>query len=89
MKTCRLNNVCVPSVCADSVEDELHVILDCQTYADIRAPLVQAACDIDPLLRDNANELLYFILDNNDVCTLSAKTLLSILKRRRDLLYST
>jgi len=75
--------------CATSVEDESHVILDCQTYADIRAPLVQAAFNINPLLRGNDNELLHFILSNDEICTLSAKTLFRILKCRREMLYST
>lgn len=74
--------------CEVPVEDEQHVVLVCPVYNDLRMPLMQAAVNINPLLRPNTVEMLHFILSNDEICTLSAKTLFLMLKRRRERLYS-
>ena len=73
--------------CETSVEDELHVVLICPMYNDLRMPLVEAASHINPLIPANSLEMLYHILSNENLNTLSAKTLSYILKRRRECLY--
>ena len=73
--------------CVHTVEDEFHVVLCCPKYEDLRAPLIQAACDINPNLPVISPEMLHFILSNSVICTLSAKTLFLMLKRRREIMY--
>jgi hypothetical protein len=76
--------------CENCVEDECHVVLRCPMYADLREPLLLAACNIDPSLRERPlTEMLHFILSSKEICCFSAKTLQLILKRRREQLYST
>ena len=64
---------------SSSVEDELHVLLHCDLYTDIRHYLFQYIVNINVdfvLLSDD--EKFCFILSNPDVCFYSAKTLNSI-----------
>ena len=73
--------------CLDCIEDECHVIIECPVYSDMRVPLLEAVFAIDPSLSTRKLDLLSFILSNEVIVKLSAKTLCQILRHRFDMLY--
>ena len=73
--------------CLDCIEDECHVILECPVYSDMRVPLLEAVFAIDPSLSTRNLDLLSFILSNEVIVKLSAKTLCQILRHCFAMLY--
>ena len=70
------------------VEDELHVVLKCHIYEDLRVPLIELAWEIEPDVENYSDEnVLYFILSNEHMCNFTAKTLCNILERRKSNVY--
>ena len=70
------------------VEDEIHVMLVCSVYDDIRTVLLENALDILPAFRYFSNEEKFkFLFSQNRLIRLCAKTCFNILQRRSSLLY--
>ena len=67
--------------CLDCVEDECHVILECPVYSDMQVPLclLKAIFLIDPSLSTRKLDLLSFILSNEGIVKLSAKSCVTAL----------
>jgi hypothetical protein len=76
-------------VCENSVESELHVIVHCPLYEDLREELFHHCQNADPMFMSRSDEgKMEFILSNHNVAKNSAKILSEILRRRRCLVFS-
>lgn len=76
-------------VCQNSVESEIHVIVHCPLYQDLREELFNQCKTVEPLFdMMNDERKLCFILSNHDVAHNSAKQLGEILRRRRSLVFN-
>ena len=74
--------------CPNIIEDELHIVNDCQMYDDLRNQFFHDINALDNTFYrlDRMNKLI-FILDNNVCIRLAAKYLHETLQRRRIMLY--
>ena len=73
--------------CTSIVEDELHVLIHCPLYDDLRFNLFNEATSVCLNFQTlNDEEKLHFILSYPDIVNFSAKTCWNILERRRSLL---
>ncbi len=73
---------------ANTVETEMHVMLDCDMYDDFRTELYSKAINIVPdFLNLSDNEKFIILFSNCDIMKECAKTCCNILKRRRAFLY--
>ena len=71
--------------CRQSVEDEFHVLLNCNLYVDERRDLFLKASEITPEFnRFNDCDKMTFLCSNNE---LTAKTCFNVLKKRIFYLY--
>ncbi len=74
--------------CDNTIENELHVILKCHVYNELREPLLDFAAKIEPNLGNYSEEnVLYFILSNELLCKFTAKTLHAVLDKRKSIVY--
>ena len=74
--------------CKDTVENELHVVLYCPIYVDLRMFLFDECSILDENFSSMSDmEKLCFILGDNRTSKISAKILNNVLHRRRLLLY--
>ncbi len=74
--------------CNDEVENEEHVLINCDLYADLRTNLFDNAVNISAnFMGLTSTEKLCFPLSDPDICIYTAKTLKTILDRRRQILY--
>ena len=75
-------------LCGVDVETETHALINCNAFDDLRTPLFSAA---ENVLVDFNNltdlDKLVFILTNDNLVKISAKTCMFLLNRRRELLY--
>ena len=70
----------------NSVEDESHVILHCDSYLDLRAALFAKTSSLSPIFNDI--EKLKFLFCHPSMIRLCAKTCFKILQKRNVLLYN-
>ena len=74
--------------CTQDVETELHALLKCKEYVDIRNILFEKASSLESNFRDFTDiEKLKFVFSNEKMIRLSAKTCFNILQKRNNLLY--
>ena len=65
------------------VEDEMHVLMDCDLYADLRQTLIDRAIKLCPVfIYTSKTEQLKFVFTNSDMIRICAKTCYDILQRR-------
>ncbi len=68
----------------DEIESEIHVMIICPLYNDIRATLYESALLIDNDVNTYSNmDTFLFIMDNEGIIRNSAKACHSILHRKR------
>ncbi len=68
----------------DEIESEIHLIILCPLYNDIRATLYESALLIDNDFNTYSNmDKFSFLMDNEGIIRNSAKACRSILHRRR------
>jgi hypothetical protein len=73
----------------NAVESEIHVILECPVYNDIREDLFHHCNTSMPNFNDlSAEQKLCFILGSDCICQNSANFLNAVLKRRRSFMYN-
>lgn len=76
--------------CSGHIEDELHVITECPLYLDLRDNLYENARAIQENFSTfNRLERLCFIMSNDDLVKISAKTCSDILSRRRNFIFNS
>lgn len=76
-------------LCHTSIEDEMHVILYCNIYDDIRITLIERACAIsDEFSNFDDISKLCFLFSHPDLIRLCAKTCFKILQRRNCILHA-
>ena len=74
--------------CTQDVETELHALLKCKEYVDIRNILFEKASSLESNFSDFTDiEKLKFVFSNEKMIRLSAKTCFNILHKRNNLLY--
>ena len=74
--------------CIQNVETELHALLKCKEYVDIRNILFEKASSIESNFRNFTDiEKLKFLFSNEKMIRSSAKTCFNILQKRNNLLY--
>ncbi len=72
----------------DEIESEIHVMIFCPLYNDIRATLYESALLIDNDFNIYSNmDKFLFLMDNDGIIRNSAKAWHSILHRRRRYVY--
>ncbi len=72
----------------DEIESEIHVMIFCPLYNDIRATLYESALLIDNDFNTYSNmDKFLFLMDNEGIIRNSAKACHSILHRRRRYVY--
>ncbi len=70
--------------CPDKMENELHVIIQCELYTDLRVSLFESATNIcSDFLNMNDSDNLCFLLSNDKIGIDVARTLHDILEKRR------
>ena len=70
------------------VEDEIHVILDCSAYDDLRNNLFIKAVSVLPTFNVlDANEKIKFLFTNPDMIRPCTKTCFKILQQRNSFFY--
>lgn len=76
--------------CANLIEDELHVLIRCPLYQDLREELFIKAISIEQSF-DGLTDVqkMCFIMSNKEIVKYTAKTCNDILTRRRSLFYNT
>ena len=75
-------------ICKTTVENEIHVLFDCNAYQSIRDSLTTKACEVNNNYVNLCDQdKLIFVLSNEDMLKVSAKTCFMILKTRNNLLY--
>lgn len=73
----------------NTVETEIHVLLKCFMYQDIRVSLLSKALTVNPTFnRLSDEEQMYFLLSNKELSRISAKTCYNILQTRMFYLYN-
>lgn len=92
LETGRYENIAIDCricpICKITVECEKHVLLSCNAYEHIRLPMLKKARNIRPEFVDLSDEdKLVFILSNNDIVKVTAKTCYNILQLRYNILY--
>ena len=71
-----------------NIEDEMHVILDCSVYNDLRVTLLDKASDVCPVFNDlNSLEKFKILFRERRLIRFCAKTCFNILQRRNSLLF--
>ena len=76
-------------ICQNAVESELHVIVHCPIYQDLRDDLFYVCQKADPTFNSLSDDRkLAFVLSNSSVAKNSAKILSEILRRRRCLVFN-
>ena len=74
--------------CNDTVENEMHVILSCPLYNDIRLQMIDYAFLLDINFNDYTDEQkIVFLFNNVNLIRICAKTCFKILQRRSSYLY--
>ena len=74
--------------CSQDVETELHALLKCKEYVNIRNILFEKASSLESNFRDFTDiEKLKFLFSNEEMIRSSAKTCYNILQKRNNLLY--
>lgn len=74
--------------CNGEVEDEVHVILKCPLYDDIRSKMINDACILNSNFSDYTDkQKLVFLFSTSDLIRICAKTCFLILQRRSSHLY--
>ena len=70
--------------CIDTIEDELHFLIDCPFYDDIRRNLFRKAqlCNRDFILYDSTAKMI-FLLNNINMQPILASTLFDMFQRRK------
>ena len=67
----------------DNVESELHVLLECDLYTDLRQSLYKKAAEVDRRFIDlSKDEKLVFLFSNPLMIRMCAKTCFNIIQRR-------
>ena len=67
----------------DNIENEKHVLLDCNMYSDLRHELFNRATIIEPYFDiSSADNRIRFFFSNHDMINNIAKTCFNILQRR-------
>jgi hypothetical protein len=75
--------------CKDCVENEFHVIMNCDRYNDIRNVIFSKASEVDTLFNSKDDDAKFvFIFSNEKLVRTLAKSCHLILQKRRCLLYS-
>ena len=70
------------------VEDEKHVILECNVYTDLREWLFSRAESVCPnFINLSGNDKFILLFKHNDLVRACAKTCFNILQRRNSLLF--
>ena len=91
IETGRYENLVVEErICpfCSNIEDEMHVILDCSVYNDLRITLLDKASDMNPGFNDLTNsEKLKILFSERRLIRFCAKTCFNILLRRNSLLF--
>ncbi len=81
----RVNVFC--PFCSNEIENEIHAVLKCSKYDDIRRELTDNACAISPeFISFTDVEKMIFIFSNTQMIRVSAKPVFKILQRRSALL---
>ena len=78
-------------VCQQGVEDEVHVLTECDPYNDIREKWINDLLSLDCNIRCMSKNYVLSILlgsNNENIIKINAKACKSILVRRRQLLTS-
>ena len=74
--------------CKHDIETEMHALLKCKEYVDIRNILFEQASSIESNFSDFTDiEKVEFLFSNERMIRSSAKTCFNILKKRNSLLY--
>ena len=76
-------------VCDNAVESELHAVIHCPMYSDLRDTFFSTCEEINPqftVFNDTAK--LHYISSAGEIVNISAKFLSLLLKRRRSLIYA-
>ena len=74
--------------CTSKVEDESHVLINCPLYSTLRQKLIEKSIEIDPRFSDfTDSQKIVFIMSNDKIINICAKTCNDILTERRKLLY--
>ena len=70
--------------CIDSVEDELHFLIDCPFYDDMRRKMFHKAqiCNRDFILYDSTAKMI-FLLNHVNMQPILASTLFDMFQRRK------
>ena len=70
--------------CIETIEDELHFLIDCPFYDDIRRNLFRKAqlCKRDFILYDSTAKMI-FLLNNINMQPILASTLFDMFQRRK------
>ena len=72
----------------NSIENETHVLFHCNAYNSLRTELYAKACNVNVGFNNLCDQdKLIFVLSNDDMLQISAKTCYLILNTRNDLLY--
>lgn len=91
IETGRYENLAVEErICpfCNNIEDEMHVILDCSVYDDLRVTLFDKAADICPGFNNISNlEKFKTLFSEQGLIRFCAKTCFNILMRRNSLLF--
>ena len=76
-------------ICKAGVENEKHIVLECNFYDDLRAELMELACAIDPSFENFDDDVKFVqLMSNEQFVKYTAKTCRLMLKRRRIFLMS-
>lgn len=76
-------------ICRNNVENEIHVLFHCSAYHCLRNELTERACELNSNINNLCDEdKLIFVLSNENMIKISAKTCFMILKSRSNILYS-
>ena len=74
--------------CCNFVEDEIHVILHCNAYNDLRNILITKTSSLLPTFNNlTENDKMKFLFSHPNMIRLCAKTRFKILQVRNSLLY--
>jgi len=92
LETGRYENISVDRricpICKTAVECEKHVLLSCNANEHIRSPLMEKASHMQEFVNLGDEDKLIYILSNNDIVKLTAKTCYNMLQLRYNILYN-
>jgi len=75
-------------ICKNGIENETHVLFHCNAYNSLRTELYVKACNVNVGFNNLCDQdKLIFVLSNDDMLQISAKTCYLILNTRNHLLY--